>query len=757
MKKLFIFSIVFVLASGIAGVRAQTNGSLNADLNRLMSTFDKPRAIDIEEIRKKMPNIYDASGTLFFFDNAGASQQKMSPQEMKANLFKDMIRARVQKKKSSEPQEQTFSRLQERQNARKAGQKEQSVPQTASKTKLMRLVNYDGPTIAAAIPPDTYVEAPFVSHYPYLFARIDILGNGSIKVTETVERIVGPDEHHFTGIDRAFSKYNLDRAGRQTRASLIPLEAQIDGVAVSPVLAPVSGGIRLSIRQKAPLEPGVHLMTYSYLFEDKIASYDNKENKAESFKELVWNVTGANFDFPVMRAGATVIYPEGADILTRTGMSGSGATLQEDLRIKRDDTGDTSYVLTYPLAPYEHFIIVTSWAEPNTVPVYDDVLDRFLRNHGTSLLSFVAFLFIGSYYLATWISLKKGQLKKKSAGAPLKKDDLSPAVIHFDRAGKAGPKALFILLLALAGKGFLKFSEENGKITLIKATDDMKKLSVLEKTIAKKLFPKDATSLPLTAENALKLKRLLALTEKRIKREHALKFISFESGYFWFGILMAVIAFATISSLSLFPALTAKTGAFCIAFFIPLYYAVRSAVPVVKNGLWRDDKKALIVPALFAVAFAAALTRSLLYFAEETTFFTAFWLTAVLICCAISYSLFRTKSLLGNTLTDSMEAYAAYLTNQDDTLLSTMRNTAFKIKALYAKHLPFAVALNVEREWTKRFASFDQAQGDLAPDWYQGPAAFDENFVGALYGAFSTVFPDPKTARRSSRPARSKK
>ena len=119
MKKLFIFSIVFVLASGIAGVRAQTNGSLNADLSRLMSTFDKPRAIDIEEIRKKMPNIYDASGTLFFFDNAGASQQKMSPQDMKANLFKDMIRSRAQKKKSSEPQEQTFSRLQERQNARK--------------------------------------------------------------------------------------------------------------------------------------------------------------------------------------------------------------------------------------------------------------------------------------------------------------------------------------------------------------------------------------------------------------------------------------------------------------------------------------------------------------------------------------------------------------------------------------------------------------------------------------------------------------
>ena len=755
MRKILVLPIAFLVLTIFSfPASAQKESSLSADLNRLLASFAKKKTVTADDIRK-IPNFYEASGTMFFFDNSENTKKKVSPAEMKANMFKDMIRSRAEKKRA-DTTKQTYSRLKD---MKTAGRTDAAPAQPAAQTgpRMMRLTNYDGPKIAAAIPPDTYVEVPFVSHYPYLFSRIDVLGNGSIKVTETVERVVAPDETDFTGIDRSFSKYNLDRAGRKTRTSVIPLEAEIDQIPVEAKLTPLDDGIRLSVRQNGPMEPGVHLITYSYLFEDKIAAYTNAENAAESFKELVWNVTGANFDYPVMRAGATVIYPQGADILTRTGLSGAATNLQEDLRIRRDENNDTSFVLTFPLAPHENFLIVTSWAEPGAVAVYDAVFDRFLRNHGTALLSFIAFLFIASYYLATWTSLKKGQLKKTQRAAPPKKEDLSPAVVLYARAGSAGPKALFILLLSLAGKGVLKFSEENGRLTLIKTTDEMKKLTVLEKAVAKRLFPKEATSLPLTAENALKLKRLLTATDKKIAREHALKFMSFEAGYFWFGILMAVIAFAAVSSLSLFPALTAKTAAFGIAFFVPLYYAVRAVAARVKAGDWANDRKALIVPSLTAVAFAAALWRVLCLYARQTTAPSAFWFLAILVCVAASYSLLKTKSLLGSTIMESMDAYAAYLTNQDDTLLSTMRNTAFKIKALYAKHLPFAVALGVEREWTKRFVSFEQAQGDLSPDWYRGGHAFDEDLVDALYGRFSAIFPAPKSARRTSRPMPKKK
>lgn len=751
MAKNFIYLVALALTVAGFGRPASAEDSLNADLNKILNSFDTNKPRFDPGNPPPLKNVFNANGgTLVFFDNTQSSGVKAGIDGLtgkkKSNFISDTLakaKARLfgEQNRPAPKQPEVFSRL-------KTAQPAEAASAAPTGPRVMTLA-YDGPKTIAAIPPDTYVEVPFVRHIPYFFSRIEILANDTISVTETIQRVVAPEETNFTGIDRYFGKYHTDRAGKKHRTDITVLEAAIDGVPANAALKPSSSGVRLSLHQESPLSAGVHVFTVTYLFANKIAEFENEKSDSDNFKELIWNVTGQHWDMPVTRAGASIIYPRGAKVFSRTALTGNMNKPQHDVRIRRDNENDTAITLTYPLAPYEGMIVVTNWAESDAAPVYNAKFDRFLREHGTALMSFLAFLFVCSYYWATWISLKKNQVPASTQALPVKKDDLTPAVVYYALHKQTVPKTLFIMLLDMAGKGFLSFEEDNGRLSLIKRTDSLKSLSTLEKALAKKLFSGDATEFKLTSAGALKLMRLLNIVDRKTRREYKSKFITFHQTYFWFGILMTVLSVAAVASLSLFVQTTGLTALFCIICFVPLYFAGKALFERLKKGCWTHSRRALIVPFLTAGVFATALAQGLYWFGVETTGLTAFWFSATLVCIAVFYSLLQLPSVLGKSLMENMDGYKIYLSSQDDTLLATMRSADRKIRALYAKHLPFAVALGVDRLWNKRFAAFAGGDAKLAPDWYAGKIPFDENFTDALFTAFATVFPAPKqTAKK---------
>ncbi len=748
---LLVWTFVLTLTCGTAPSSAAQENSLNADLDKIMQSFDGKKQSFNPHRPPPLGNVYDArGGTLIFFDNSNSTGKapdlsgvfgKKSSNFIQNTLAKAKARLLGGTDRSAPARPETFSRR----------LKQADVPDTtvyANGPKMMTL-QYDGAKTVAVIPPDTYVEVPFVRHIPYFFSKIEILANDAVSVTETIQRVVDPNETGITGIDRYFAKYHTDRSGKKHRTDITVLDAAIDGTPVNAVLKPDETGVRLALHGDSPLTAGVHVFTVSYLFADKIAEFENSSGDSQNFKELIWNVTGQHWDMPVTRAGATVIYPRGAKVFSRSALTGNMLNPQSDVKIKRDSENDTAFILNYPLAPYEGMIIVTNWSETDNAPVYNAVWDKLLREHGTAWMSFLAFLFVCSYYLATWTSLKKNQIADGKQSSSLKKDDLNPAVLHYALHKQTVPKTLFILLTDMAGKGFLSFEEDGEKLILVKQTDSVKALTSLEKAIAKKLFSGDSTVFKLTSANVLKLTRLLEFVDKKVKREYKSKFIAFHQTYFWFGILMAVLSLTAVASLSLFPVETGTTALICVVCFVPLYFAGNRLLVLFRQGAFSEHRRAVIFPALLALTFLAALTRGLRFYGIETTPATVLWFAATLICIAAFYTLLQSPSVLGKSLLENLEGYKIYLSAQDDTLLSTMRNADRKIKALYSKHLPFAAALDVDKLWTKRFAAFDGGQANLTPDWYKGKLPYDENFIDNLFTAFSSVFPAPKqTAKR---------
>jgi Predicted membrane protein len=97
--------------------------------------------------------------------------------------------------------------------------------------------------------------------------------------------------------------------------------------------------------------------------------------------------------------------------------------------------------------------------------------------------------------------------------------------------------------------------------------------------------------------------------------------------------------------------------------------------------------------------------------------------------------LLKRYSAEGQILRAQVEGYRLYLSMAEESLLKGLAAPS-PSPGLFERHLPFAMALEVEEAWAGRFA--DQLSSSYAPDWYQGRTfSGSAGFVGGFSGAFS--------------------
>lgn len=763
---LFVFAFFgcFLNSFSVSLAQEDVDVTIDSDLVEILDSFDDREGHDPYSV-PKLSDILEAKGTMVFFDNSNSTGKKpklggniKTKQSNALNRILERARRRLFGKKQEESEEKTAPVFSDRSRQEPDFFAQQSSTQI---TPRFLSLDYDGEKTVALIPPATFIEVPYLKHIPYFFSRIEILANGSVKITETIERVVEPKETDFMGLERYFPKYHTDRTGKKYRTDVTVLEASVDKNPIKARLMPDLNGIKINLHSEKPLDPGTHLYQITYLFSNKISEFKNSSAEAEipDFKEFIWDVTGAHWDIPITRAGAVIIFPPDSILYSQAAITSGPSGYGHNYKIRKDQENNLSFVITFPLAPYEDLTILANWAEKNPAPVFQNgKIDRFIIEHGTSCVALIAFLFVLSYYLATWFSLKKSKEQQNVKASPLQKGDLSAAVLNYALNKKITQKLLFITLLNMASKNFLAFDEQSdGTLILIKQTDKENGLTPLEKKIVAKLFGKEGTSFALTNANTLQLKRLMTDVEKNILKEYRKKFTVFPQTYFWFGILMAVIAVIAVSSMSLFPFVTGITSLACVLCFIPTATIGSKLYVNLQNQNLKENKALLLKSALLLAPFAIILIGLFAYYGIQTTPLTALFFFALLICIGVFKVLLRSSSVLGNSILENMEGYKLYLSSQDETLLNVMRNAEQKIKSLYSKHLPFATAMNLDQLWTRRFVAFSETENQLKPDWYKGKLPFTDAFIEALYAEFTKAFPQEKASKKSTRKSRFKK
>jgi uncharacterized membrane protein len=135
-------------------------------------------------------------------------------------------------------------------------------------------------------------------------------------------------------------------------------------------------------------------------------------------------------------------------------------------------------------------------------------------------------------------------------------------------------------------------------------------------------------------------------------------------------------------------------------------------------------------------------------------------LAVMILLVAINYvfhSLLKAPTRAGRTLIHQIEGFRQYLASAEHDRRQ-VRTPFLSGPMLFEKFLPYAMALNVEKVWSEKFAAaLAQKVGgepqDYSPGWYSGPAwdrLMAGDFATSLGNSFTTAVFSSTAAPRSS-------
>ncbi|MAI91126.1 DUF2207 domain-containing protein [Ponticaulis sp.] len=215
----------------------------------------------------------------------------------------------------------------------------------------------------------------------------------------------------------------------------------------------------------------------------------------DSHDELYWNVTGNYWDFPIDAAKAEITLPEGAeitDVSAYTGALGQGG-LNTDTRISGNRATAT---LTSSLRRNEGLTISVSMAKglidpPSFADKFDLLWQRFL-GLGLLVLSFCG---VGFFYFRSWQAVGRDapRLPVFPIYHPPKGVSAGAAHCIYHRTFKDNT-AFASNLMQLASKGYLTMESDKDTVTLTRAQPETAPpLEDYEQVLLDQLFKNDET------------------------------------------------------------------------------------------------------------------------------------------------------------------------------------------------------------------------------------------------------------------------
>lgn len=388
-------------------------------------------------------------------------------------------------------------------------------------------------------------------------------------------------------------------------------------------------------------------------------------------------------------------------------------------------------------------------------------------------------------------------------------EHLSPAAMRYARTLNVDAKALTAAVLSLAAKKYLSVQKDGSTYALTRTgTEANPPLSPDEERIAQSLFSEDSATLqarqtfekqvselekkhPVLAQMAEGLMSLAGpsddATTVRLRRSSPRLLHAFDAARkdltrtlpaktlmrtHWWVITLAVLyaLAATALCLSRYPGQLAADNGFpaplAIVFmvfnvFCVLALAARVAalLPVEsfapQRSLWAKIRN--VIGLIVAAAFAAG-TGWLVALATSVEWAAAFaflWLEIALFA-----RLIKQPTKLGQRYWDEIEGFRQFLAEVDEDRLNRM-NPPSKTPALFERMLPYALALDCEVAWAKKFeavlamAATADASGhtSYSPSWYSGPAGGMLNaaaFTDAFASSFTSAIASSTTPPGSS-------
>jgi len=332
-------------------------------------------------------------------------------------------------------------------------------------------------------------------------SNVAINSDGSLDVTERIS-VRAEGNSIRRGIYRDFPTRYRDRAGNRVVVGLQVIEVLRDGSPEPWFTERRPNGIRINTGNDDLLPtPAQFTYTLRYRTTRQIGFFDSHD-------ELYWNAIGTGWDFPVESGSVEVRLPRAvpAERMQAEGYTGAQGEQRQDYEARITAPGTARWLLTRPLGPGEGFTIVLVF--PKGLVVEPSTMQRWLwllqDNRGV-LIALAGLVALLLFCIRRWYRLgrdpRPGVIITRYDPPP----GYTPAGLRYMQRMRYDTRCFSSDLLSMAVAGNLRIHRDKGLLKdawRLEQTASPAPASPEQQALLEKLFPDASRTLELKNTNA---------------------------------------------------------------------------------------------------------------------------------------------------------------------------------------------------------------------------------------------------------------
>ena len=504
------------------------------------------------------------------------------------------------------------------------------------------------------------------------------------------------------------------------------------------------------------LKPGRYVYELRYRIDPQLLHRPGED-------ELYWNVTGNGWAFPILQASARVQLPQGARIGRVYGYTGASGEQGAGYRVAEQTENSLLLETTEPLPPQQGFTLALDWQAG--IVERPGLLQRGLRllldNAGLTLGGALWLTLLG-YYVRIWRRVGRDPRKGLHIVHFEVPDDLSPTQVGYlwhrgFRGAFNDARALAICFTDWAIHGLIRLEElpNDDGVVLHAGRKPAESARVGEIEWLRRLFPlQNSTPLELGSRYQPRLAEMKLCMINSLQTIGA-QWHANNRGVWASGLLIAVpgLLLAVLSGLEG----EEQWGLALAGLVFSLGFGIPAAVVLIQS-LREPGYGKRIALWMVTLMFGFPVPIGLWMLLSACSLPVMLLVLAYLLLGGLFYRWLEAPSVKGQQLLDAAAGYRDYLQLAESDVLARAAEAPAMSIELYERHLPYAMALGVEEQWSARFAAaleaglIDPSRHEYRPDWYDArerfssPAAFGTSLSSSLVSLSASASTPPSSS-----------
>ncbi len=544
------------------------------------------------------------------------------------------------------------------------------------------------------------------------------------------------------GIYREFPTDYVDKMGRKVKVRFEVVSVERNGENINYWVEKRVNGYRVYMGSKSRLiKPGIYTFRLTYRTDRQIGFFKDHD-------ELYWNVTGQGWDFPILSAEAYVSLPQGfgpENFLKWTAYTGYSGSRERAFKAYIDEMGRLVFETTRKLNKKEGFTIVVGFKKGIVhEPTKSEKFTLYVEDNPSYFIGLAGLIIIFLYYIVMWF--KVGKDPEKGAIVPQFEppENLSPAQIAYIIKMGYTDRCLVSAIVNMAIKGVIKIYEKSKIYSLQRLTKDISSLSVEEKELYDEWLAIGGY-FKIKRANYQEIRNGITKFKKALKKFAENKYFYSNTKFFIPGAIISFFVFVLIVLSTRIPFFTGFATIWLSFWSIAVISLWKEFIN--KWKAYRSGSGGFVqVIGIFLVSMVFSLGEigGMFFFVQGASLPDLVIVIAIIILNAVFYHLLKAPTPYGRRIMDKIEGLKLYLSMAESDYIKY--GIKFKKDVNTFKwFLPYAIALDVEKEWSEKFENaIDEAalkenfEGD---DFYRhgfAPATFSTAMVSSMSSTISS-------------------